>query len=318
MRSHMGSRGSIAALIASVVVVPGSALAATITTPFGPLDDSCVTQVPRGGAVDAQSGDVITSNGAHVGTAKKCFQPLPACTGGGWYDFSSANAQTIDGLQKFNYFAASWVVPYSPSPPAGDSPLEYFFPSLQAESVLGEFSTTTAIVQPVLSWGYGGASEWGVSAWGLFECNQTCTCTYVYQNGPYGPVNEGDYISSLTHQYEGNPDAWEIYIVDQTTGTWAETEVWNIPGSWPKFNTAQSAVNENYYVNSCQDLSPSNYIEFNDFSLYQAGPYWNDLNNVTGSTAWTFYNNPFGFSPACSWGSYGNKSESILYWSEEW
>ena len=140
-----------------------------------------------------------------------------------------------------------------------------------------------------------------MSSWGLFQCNSACVCSNVFVEGPFSGVATGNRIIGTIAQYAGNPDAWSITTTDNTTGSNSVLDVWNIPNSWPKFNTAQSAVNENYGLKSCQDMPRNNSIQFAGINLIQGGPNWNTQNNVTTSTAWYLYSNPDGYTPNCSW-----------------
>lgn len=277
------------------------------------MDDSCVTDVPRGGRIDAGRREVYDWDDNLVGNVKTCTEQLPTCpANGGWYEWSWANAQTIGGLQQYNWFEEWWTVPRNPAPPNDDQPLEYYFPSLQSESVFGNQNTVTGIVQPVLSWGYSG-QEWEVSAWVLLQCNSSCVCD-MGVNGPFSGVNAGDSILGYMDQIAGNPDGWEVDITDYTTGAYAYYQVTGIPNSWPKFNTAQGGVNENYGLNTCNDLSAAHTIQFQDPYLYQAGPNWNSYNNVTNSTSWSGHSAPMSLFPYCAWSVTANDTGTTLNW----
>lgn len=304
------SQLGLAMAASGVLLAPAQAWAGRRATPFGEIDESCVTHVPRGGRVDVGRGN-LEANGKTT-PAAKCGEQIPACnsTSGGWYENSWATARNISGMSQYDYIAANWTVPTNPSPPNGDTPLEYFFPSLSAMSG----SRSVAIIQPVMSWGYD-AQEWEVSSWGLFNCDVNCNCQ-VFVQGPVSGVNAGDSVGGVVSQYQGSPDAWQIFISDSNSGSWANLDVWNIPNSWPKFTTAQSVVNENYHLNSCADLSPQNYLWFTNVVLEQAGPSWNSHNNVTSSTSWTIQNNSQGLFPSCSWAAGANGSLGLLTWTQ--
>jgi len=288
---------------------PANALAARKATPFGELDESCITEVPRRGRINAQSGD-IDVDGKKAGKAALCLEQVPSCggTNGGWYEDTWANAKNISGMTQYDYLSATWSVPQNPSPPAGDQPLEYFFPSLSAMSG----GRSVAIIQPVMSWGYD-AQEWEIASWALFNCDANCNCQ-VFRQGPVNNVHAGDAVGGTISQYHGSPDAWQIFISDSNSGAWANLDVWNIPNSWPKFTTAQSAVNENYRLGSCADLSPSNGLWFTNIVVNQAGPYWNSRTDVTNSTSWTVQNNSLGLWPNCSWAAGAGQTLALLTW----
>jgi hypothetical protein len=307
---NVQSRLGLALAVGGIWLTPANAWAGRKATPFGEIDESCITHVPKGGRIDVERGSVEI-NGSKTASAASCAEPIPGCsTNGGWYENSWANAKTISGMSQYDHIAADWTVPTNPSPPAGDSPLEYFFPSLSAMSG----SRSVAIIQPVMSWGYD-AQEWEVSSWGLFNCNVSCSCQ-VFVEGPYSGVYAGDSVGGVVSQYQGSPDAWQVFISDSSSGANANLDVYNIPNSWPKFTTAQSAVNENYGLNSCADLSPQNYLWFTSVVLEQAGPSWNSFNNVTSSTSWTIQNNTSGLSPSCSWSAGASGSVGLLTWAE--
>ncbi|MDP8999424.1 MAG: hypothetical protein M3O46_04870 [Myxococcota bacterium] len=288
---------------------PAGAWASRKNTPFGELDDSCVTNVPRGGRVDLGKGEMDV-DGKKVGVAARCSEHVPACqSAGGWYAWTWANARNISGMNSYDYLSTSWTVPANPTPPIGDAPLEYFFPSLEAQSG----GKSVAIIQPVMSWGYT-AQEWEISSWGLFNCDAQCRCQ-AFKQGPVSGVYAGDLVDGSINLVGGSPDGWDIYIRDETSGAWADLEVANIPNSWPKFTTAQSAVNENYGFNSCADLPPGGSITFNNIWIFQAGPTWDSFNDVRNSTSWAANANPKGLFPGCHWGATGSTAYGMLNWS---
>jgi len=299
--------------------VSSVAKATTIITPFGPADDSCVHEIPRGGGVDAQTGDVAL-NGATVSHIAPCTVS-PTSTGsahppttGGWYEYSNTNATTIEGLTQFDYLDVSWSVPTTPSNP--DSSLTYLFPSLNAPDPPGQ--SLGMILQPVLQWGIGpdgGGNDWLFAAWGLWGCDAAGDNCSVGYSTPY-ETYAGYSLEGIVQQYAGNLDAWNVSAIDNTQDLNYNFYIYNIPNSWPKFTTAQTGVLEAYNI-CCNNLSPSDGIGFSLNGLYQAGPDWNSFNDVTGTAAFSGFKNPFNYAPHCTFTPTVSNYYTILTWNYE-
>ena len=306
-----------------------TASAATIMTPFGPADDSCVHETPNGGSIDVQTGDVNV-NGVIVDHYVACTTSSfklqygeqqsasgsPPTASGGWYEYSSANATTIGGLTQFNNLTVYWDVPTAPA--IYDSSFQYFFPSLQSGG--GTCGPETGIIQPVLQWGndgYFGGQNWEIASWAVWGCTSSCTnCSFGHS--PPETVSPGDEIGGDISQTAGDPDSWKIEATDFTSGadTWL---TWtNIPNSWPKFSSAQMAVLEAYYLSptSCDELSSQNSLLFRLEGLGEAGPSWINQNDELGLINFTFYSNPSSLSPKCSFDSSGTSLDTKLTWKE--
>ena len=144
---------------------------------------------------------------------------------------------------------------------------------------------------------------------------------YVFEYGPYTGVNPGIRSVEQSNNTRATSTRGKLRRRTPRTGANAVLDVYNIPNSWPKFNSAQSAVNENYgpdgtALQSCADLPASNDIYFSILGLYQAGPNWNSFNNVSSSASWSYYSNPNKLSPNCSWNAFGSYAALYLLWTE--
>jgi hypothetical protein len=323
---------AVAAVLAAVLLTLSTrAFADLVGTTVGPIDRSCVHEVPSGATVDAETGSV-TLNGASVAHYPPCaasgaphqsqFSHSHGGSGGGsaWYEFSWANAVPIGGLTQFDYLEVQWTVP---QPGPSDGTVIYLFPAFENfsgsnpstcpfGSGCGSFSS---IIQPVLQWGYNsynGGHYWeaeGMEVWGN---------NVLFSNPCF--VNSGDTVVGVLWQIQANPDKWEVVIEDTTNRCYT----WNFfqPGSsWPKYNTAQGGVLEAYgnaaesiLLTTCADLPTDNSSVFQILNIDEAGPAWNSFNPVKGNMTWQAFNNPFLFSPACNWSAAAGPGITWLTW----
>jgi hypothetical protein len=329
----------------AMIGVSREASAKTVMTPYGQADDSCVHETPMGGSIDVQTGDV-TVNGAVVDHFAPCSvswqlqapqkdgTAVPSSSGGtvlpasgGWYAWSNAPAVSVGGaVRPFDQLGAQWVVPTDPSPPNGDTPLEYFFSSLQnnqgnSNSGMGGCGSNNnvIIIQPVLQWGSNGANGgayWTMASWEVWGCNSDCRTGCSSAHSPYEQVYEGDKIIGTMWQYTGNLDSWEIYTDDSTTGVYTYNTIYSIPNSWPKFEAAQGGVNENYGI-TCNDLSADDTVYFEEEGAFEAYPSWNSYYEVdyygANLLSWGHWTN--GISPSCSWGTSVTSTYTQLSWN---
>jgi hypothetical protein len=292
-----------------------------------------VHETPKGGKIDVQTG-AVTLNGAVVDNFAPCTvdwqlqTPEKTNSGGttppsttGWYIWSDAQWVSISGANRpFDEFDEFWTVPNNPSPPSGDSPLEYIWYGLQNNQGLSSNGTgcgssgNIVLIQPVLQWGSNGSNGgafWSIASWQVWGCNSSCgSCSTAHST--YETTAAGRTISGFVYQVASNLDEWEIYTMD-SSGTYTYDYIWNIPNAWPKFGSAQGGVLENYGISSCQDFSPSNSVTFNDNGTYAAYPSWNSFDAVDSLMSWGgWWTNP---SPSCSWGVSAG-SATTLSWVE--
>ena len=326
----------------AIVGVSRQASAKTVVTPYGPADESCVHETPMGGNIDVQSGDVMV-NGAVVDHFAPCSvswqTQLPQKQGGnvippgfvgGWYAWSDVQAVSVGGaVRPYDQLGAQWTIPTNPRPPSGDTALEYFFPSLQNNQGLSNNGTgcgssnNIMIIQPVLQWGNNGSNGgeyWSMASWEVWGCNSDCTTGCSSAHSPYvTTISQGDTIIGTIWQTASNNDAWEIYTDDTTSNYYTWNTVANIPNSWPKFESAQGGVLEDYNVNSsCTDLSPDNSITFDEAGVFEAYPSWNSYYEVDyyGANLLSWGHWYSGRSPNCSWSSAANSTLTTLTWTE--
>lgn len=103
------------------------------------------------------------------------------------------------------------------------------------------------------------------------------------------------------------------------SGSYSYNTIYNIPNSWPKFESAQEA-NENYGVDAaCDNISTDNAITFYENGVYEAYPSWNSYDEVdyygAGLLSWSGHG-PIPTSPNCQWSHYVTDTETDLYWTE--
>lgn len=330
----------IAGLAMTAISRPASAK--TVMTPFGAADDSCVHETPKGAGIDVQTGDVRL-NGKIVDHFAPCSvswqldlperksdrTEVPA-PGSGWFAWSDAQEPTISGTKyPFDSAYSYLTVPTKPSPPSGDSPLEYYFMSLENNQGLSSNGTdcgsNIAIIQPVLQYGtnsgVGGGAYWSMAAYEVYGCSgSACQTGCSVGHSPYETIAAGDEIYGQIWQTASNLDEWEIRWDDWTSSTYTYNTIYNIPNSWPKFGSFQGGVNEMYNLGSCQDLSTDNSLTFNNDGVYVADPSWNsnyevDIygNNLLSWQGW--HNTSLGCTPSVSIDT-SNTDNSTLTWVE--
>ena len=323
-------------LLATAIIIASMAMwressAKTVSTPFGHADDSCVHEIPNGGVIDVQTGDVTVNKNVvtHLDSCTTSPFPLqtPSRNGGApttvdWYEWSWATATNIDGLAQFDNLTTSWFVPENPSVPSNDTSVQYYFSSLQNGG--GGCASNKAIIQPVLQWGndgHFGGENWEIASWAVWGCNSSCNnCSIAFS--PPENVSQFDTINGyLFRKQFGNPDQWGIKITDDN-GAYSSISLENIPNSWPKFNTAQSGVLEAYGnatqtipLNSCSELPPNEAVTFSVTTILEGGPYWYSQNDAP--LTWT--TGTGSESPHCSWDPFlenGSSAGNVdLFWT---
>jgi len=224
---------------------------------------------------------------------------------GGWYDFSLGAAAPIHGLTQFNSLAVQWTVPPAPHDSASDKSVLYLFPALENLSNPSDVTTWVSIIQPIIQWGYNGYNGgefWQMEAMECLPGGAGCNLGAAVRVAP------GDTIQGYVYQYASNPDAWTIFVWDESQDIISQLSV-GIPRSWPKYNLASMGVIEGYGnaaettgLNSCTELPYTIGVGFTSLGVYQAGPAWNSSNNACSLVNWGYYADPYGYlAPSCSW-----------------
>jgi hypothetical protein len=295
------------------LALPVSAFADLVGTTVGPVDGTCVHEVPNGARIDGERGDV-SLNGKIIAHYDSCaieststvpsLQIEPSgggAGGGGWYEGSTAFAPTIQGLTQFNYISVSWTVPSSG---ATDGSVLYLFPGLENLLANGNW---VSIIQPIIQWGnnnINGGSYWLMEDMAVVNNSAIGgSGRTIYFSNPV-TVSTEDTIVGTLQQTGAHPDAWAIAIQDMTSNQ--VIEVGFSPGStWPKYNFAQMGILEGYGnkletigLNNCGDLPASDNDVFILQNISAAGPNWNTGNSV--SPTWTAGLNA-SLSPQCSY-----------------
>ena len=291
----------------------------TTMTPNGPVDSTCVFQVPSGAVVE-KGGDVIM-NGVVIDHHNPCTPKQMGLQANGpttngptpagahtWIEATFGHALTINGVASYNDLSGYWTVPNDPhyqcigvtcyEPP----PILFFFPAFQN-------TTLTEIVQPVLSWGnngnYGGP-YWSLSSWYVGP-------SAAYYSPPL-PAYAGDtifgVISILTH------NEYQITTTDVTQGgyyTYLNTYFYT------PMTVVSGGAMEVANVYLCTSYPTSTPIKFYDLSIFQAGPSWNSYNLV--NPTWSNWVNS-GANPQCTFGAFNsvdhvnNVSTAVLRYAD--
>jgi len=305
LRTRVVGRSSAGLLLmAGSLLLSTRALAETVISPAGPIDSSCVHAIPKGGKVDADTGNIVLNGNVvdHMSCHMSWSPRLPAQLGevgsgqpDNWYEQSLSQATTISGYTGFNGMDVTFTVPPIPTS-TSTTYLDFIFPALVNLSGGAPF----AIIQPIISIGKnccgGRVGQWTMQAMEAWPNNGL-------GYSPAEPVNPGDQLHGFIYQVDGPPDTpeWQIYIEDNTTGGWSYNDLWPSP-SWSNFTYAYMGALEaydnaasngpNYYLTSCNELPGSNSANFllggadGSGGLYEGGPYWYDQNQVNSAT-WT-------------------------------
>jgi hypothetical protein len=316
----------VAAAISSIeVFLPASTvLAAPKSTPVGPVDESCIFEIPNRGHIDLDTGDV-SLDGVRVSHHDRCrtsptpvrlgpgSQSIPAADG--WYAWTEAHATTISGMTQFDYLDASWTVPANPND--GNSSIQYFFDSLQNSTAP---CPTCALMQPVLSWNRFHAGTWEMSCWIVYGCDTSGNNCGVGHSPPV-TVRAGDTLDGYMQQYAGGGganDSWYVSLSDYGTEQSTYMSFASLP-SWPKFSVANAGVFEGFSLSSCSHLSATSPVRFSLQDLEEAGPAWNSHNVVLPGMAhaptWNGRWNTV-LTPQCSYGAtIGQNIYTYLSWT---
>ncbi|KAF9266520.1 hypothetical protein L218DRAFT_72665 [Marasmius fiardii PR-910] len=203
----------LAALLSCALAAPAQP-EEMVMTPGGLRPKSSVIQIPEGGSIKVTATEIhlLDSSNTIVHTAPKTeakVSPASATTGAppplqtGWISWAQWR-RTSSPIQEF---VTTWTVP--PNPPANNGQLLYLFNGLEPD-------TGTAILQPVLQWGFspaGGGPYWAVSNW--YVSDKT-TYWSTLQN-----VTVGQSLQGVIKRTAQNADGTFNYVSEFT----------NIPGT---------------------------------------------------------------------------------------
>jgi hypothetical protein len=254
---------------------PASVPSGYVATPYGFFDPACVERV---GAGETAHGDGrIVDAAGHVRTSSPCASPrfdptgkaMPLGKANGPKLAAAITAETPSAgyngwLENYNttstgalsYLAATWVVPQTPAA-GNDGQVLFFFNGLEG------LPTVESILQPVLAYENG---QWFAQSW-------NCCASGTTYNAPSIPVSPGDVIvgtinGSNCDTSSGLCDNWTIQTRDQNTGQSSvlQTSAWGVAENW-----VFAGVMEVYGVQSCDDLSASGSIRFDDIAFTTVG-----------------------------------------------
>jgi len=278
-------------------------------------DPLCSYEAPMGATVDTEGN--VTKDGKTIThyDFSNCKLSNSGAGTGGWYEQVGANAiSEPGGLKQFNAYEGNFTVPPAPADPSNDKSILYLFPGL--ENWNAGFTQVFSILQTMLIWGNNtdaNTGEWwtmeGEFNWG----------PNIHGHGVR--VSPGDKIGWAIWQTQINPDIWEIWMGDVTSG--GSYAFFAQPASsWPKYNNIYLGVLEAYGdtyeqtgLNSCTELPPGDGEMFYGTSeISEAGPYWNSFNDVRTSLSWggSPYPNGDGKPPSCSYQAWAASSDSAF------
>jgi hypothetical protein len=268
----------------------------TVITPNGPVDASCVHEVPSGSTV--ASDGTVTKDSKVIGHIPACApQVSPLSIAHAWVEYSWANATPISGASNYNLLTANWTVPNAPTNKSGQT--LYLFPSMQGSS------GNSGIIQPVLQW-LANSGHWSLASYWVGGPMGTVVSTAIN-------VSPGDVLFGEIQQLDGPPNGpnfYEIYSQDATTG---QSTVINVypPGV---FSNIEAGVYEVWNVSSCAQY-PGGGVQglstpFYNVVVYQGGPAWNSHNHVTPNWQSVISS----VSPACFLGVDLFPTETILHY----
>jgi hypothetical protein len=273
-------------------------------TPFGFFDPSCMAHVAADEIAQAD-GTVLKADGTKrsvaacsaprfdptgkampIGSAKIAqASATPAATSAynGWLEnYSTTSTGAL------SYLAATWVVPETPAA-GNDGQTLFFFNGLEG------LPTVESILQPVLAYENG---QWFAQSW-------NCCATGTTFNADTIPVSPGDTIVGTVtgtncDTSSGLCNNWTIETRDQNSGQSSilQTSAWGVAENW-----VFAGVLEVYGVGSCDDLSPSGSVSFNDIAY----------TTVNGSGASANWGLGLGsVTPSCGYGGQDNGSSVTL------
>ncbi len=273
-------------------------------TPFGFFDPACMHRVSAL-EVAQPDGTVVQEDGSTravapctsmrfdptgkempIGAARVApTGPRPAATNAynGWLE--SYNTTSTGAL---SYLAATWVVPETPLA-GNDGQTLFFFNGLEG------LPTVESILQPVLAYENG---QWFAQSW-------NCCATGTTYNANTIPVSPGDTIvGTITgtncNTSSGLCNNWSIETRDQNTGESSilNTSAWGVAENW-----VFAGVLEVYGVGSCDDLSASGSIAFDNIA-------YRTVANTGASANWQL--GLGNVSPSCGYGGQNDGTSVVL------
>jgi hypothetical protein len=289
--------------------MPASVPGGYVATPYGFFDPSCVERINPGET--AQSDGTIVDSSGGVRTAAKCTKarfdptgsPMPIGKAGGQKSATSVPSATSPAASTYNgwlenysttstgalsYLAATWVVPQTPAA-GSDGQVLFFFNGLEG------LPTVESILQPVLAYENG---EWFAQSW---NC---CASGTTYNAGTI-PVSPGDVIVGTINgtncdTSSGLCNNWTIETLDQNTGQSSvlQTSAWGVAENW-----VFAGVLEVYGVGSCDDLSASGSIAFDNIAYTTVG-------NTGAGASWSL--GLGSVTPSCGYGGQDNGTSVVL------
>lgn len=240
-------------------------------------------RVDSTGSVDEIPGTepnvTITADTLFVGTFDKYD---------GWVESIYARLPLAGSI---SYLRADMFVPAAARHASGS--VNFFFPGAQGLQDTGEHYT---ILQPVLQWN-NGLAGWSIASWNC--CVDGNVNAGDFKAVAVGHRIQGLMIGSGCSTATGVCQSWLISTLDVDSG---ESSLLNTTGYNQAFNWAFGAVLEVYGVASCDDLSATGYMTFNDIRLKDVAdqpivPTW-----LTGHAS---------SSVACNYGAFST-SEGLL------
>jgi hypothetical protein len=254
-------------------------------TSVGPVDESCVVDVPNGATFHADTGEV-SLDGAVVVPAGSCDKTWTAAyppthseesAGGGlasgWVVYTEAHPITYEGTQVFDDLEESMLVPDAPSD-YGNAGMQFFWCGLENLTSSGDW---ISVIQPELVWG-DNQQEWVLQT--QFVPNSTYLPGVKMSQSPQETVNPGDTFFCKIRQIATNE--WDLYAEDVTTGAFS-LQHYVLPGgsygSSP-YSWAQLAVYEVQNLLNCNGLPTQDYGFAALTQVQQAGLNWNAYYDV--------------------------------------
>lgn len=253
---------SASAAPASAVVVAND----YVTTPFGLVHSSCVTEVAEGSRI-ADPHTIVISD--HTEKLSHCLHPMrhtrrPPDAINGWVEAADWEAAATP-----QSLSTTWVVPDIPTGPSGQ--LLYYFPSFMPQA-------QNRIIQPVLQYGVGaagGGNYWAIASW------YVTSDTGQAKHSPLLQVSPGDTIvGTLTASACSGDGACDYTIVSADASS-GESRTLVVSETVP-YTSIQAAVLEAYNVSSC-DQFPASELTFSELSVIDAEgdavvPQWSTQN----------------------------------------
>jgi len=221
-----------------------------------------------------------------IGSAKVApTGPTPAASNAynGWLEnYSTTSTGAL------SYLAATWVVPATPAA-GNDGQTLFFFNGLEG------LPTVESILQPVLAYENG---QWFAQSW-------NCCAAGTAYNANTIPVSPGDVIvgtisGTSCDASSGLCNDWTIETRDQNTGQSSvlQTSAWGVAENW-----VFAGVLEVYGVGSCDDLSSSGRVAFDDISYATVG-------NTGAGASWQL--GLGNVTPSCGYGGQDDGSSVVL------